>query len=144
MRAWAAAPSTALATRSASPYSDCRDRSRSWAISVTSPYGPQRTAQALAMRCGIVGMGTRSVEADQGITPTIAHVPTRIVHQLPQTKGRFEKVPIPNPIPILNHQPSTLLRTVFRTTIEEELGKLPKISCGRGLGGGLGYAAVPP
>ena len=46
------------------------------------------------MRCGIVGMGTRSVEADQGITPTIAHVPTGIVHGQPPTKGRFEKVPI--------------------------------------------------
>ena len=46
------------------------------------------------MRCGIVGMGTRSVEADQGITPTIAHVPTGIVHRLPQTNGRFEMVPI--------------------------------------------------
>src|SRR3954447_5780300 len=45
------------------------------------------------MRCGIVGMGTRSVEANQGFTPTIAHVPTGIVHGLPLTKGRFEKVP---------------------------------------------------
>ena len=45
------------------------------------------------MRCGIVGMGTRSVEADQGITPTIAHVPTGIVHGLPLPKAGFEKVP---------------------------------------------------
>src|ERR1700724_452387 len=95
MRAWAAAPSTAWATCSASRYSDCRDCARSSAILVTSPYCPQRTAKALAMRCGIVGMGARSVEADQGITPTIAHVPTGIVHQLPQTKGRFEMVPYP-------------------------------------------------
>ena len=43
------------------------------------------------MRCGIVGMGTRSVEADQGITPTIAHVPTGIVHRLPPGKPLEKK-----------------------------------------------------
>src|ERR1700730_884066 len=45
------------------------------------------------MRCGIVGMGTRSVEADRGITPTIAHVLPGIVHGLPPAEPRFEKVP---------------------------------------------------
>src|SRR4051812_35941738 len=40
-------------------------------------------------------MGTRSVEADQGITPTIAHAPTRIVHGIDSPKDGFEKVPIP-------------------------------------------------
>src|SRR4051794_37566520 len=45
------------------------------------------------MRCGIVAMVTRSVAADQGIRPTIAHVPTGIVHRIPQTKGHFEIVP---------------------------------------------------
>src|SRR4051812_32624575 len=45
------------------------------------------------MRCGIVGMGTRCVEADQGITPTIAHAPTRIVHGLRPIKAGLEMVP---------------------------------------------------
>jgi hypothetical protein len=39
-------------------------------------------------------MGTRSVEADRGITPTIAHVPTRIVHGLHPSNAGFEKVPL--------------------------------------------------
>src|SRR3954453_5601364 len=77
----------------ASRYRDCRDCWRSWAIAVTSPYRPQRTAKALAMRCGIVGMETRSVEVDQGITPTIAHAPKRIVHGLRPTNTGLEKVP---------------------------------------------------
>src|SRR5512142_1722559 len=38
-------------------------------------------------------MGTRSVEADQGITTTIAHVPPRIVHGLHPTNAGYEKVP---------------------------------------------------
>src|SRR3954454_22253947 len=46
------------------------------------------------MRCGIVGMGTRCVEADQGITPTIAHAPTRIVHGLRPINAALEKVPM--------------------------------------------------
>src|SRR4051794_4619537 len=45
------------------------------------------------MRCGIVGTGTRSVEVNQGITPTIAHAPTRIVHGQPGAEASFEKVP---------------------------------------------------
>src|SRR4051794_40756608 len=45
------------------------------------------------MRCGIVGMWTRSVEVNQGITSEIAHVPTEIVHELPHMGGRLEKVP---------------------------------------------------
>ena len=45
------------------------------------------------MSCGIVGMETRSVEANPGITPTIAHVPTGIVHGQPLAKDRIEKVP---------------------------------------------------
>src|SRR4051812_2859816 len=45
------------------------------------------------MRCGIVGMGTRSVEANQENTATIAHVPTGIVHELPHTGSRLEKEP---------------------------------------------------
>src|SRR5512135_2414148 len=93
MRAWAAAPSTVLTTCSASRYSDCRDCCRSWAILVTSPYRPQRTAKALAMRCGIVDMGTHSVEADRGITPTIAYASTGIVHRIHRVRDRFEKVP---------------------------------------------------
>jgi hypothetical protein len=39
------------------------------------------------------GHGTRSVEADRGITPTIAHVPTGIVHELHSLEEGFEKVP---------------------------------------------------
>jgi hypothetical protein len=39
-------------------------------------------------------MGTRSVEADRGITPTIAHVLPGIVHGLPPAEAGFEKVPI--------------------------------------------------
>jgi hypothetical protein len=39
-------------------------------------------------------MGTRSVEADRGITPTIAHAPTGIVHGQPSAEADFEKVPI--------------------------------------------------
>jgi hypothetical protein len=38
-------------------------------------------------------MGTRSVEADQGITPTIAQTPTGIVHGRDPPTGGFEKVP---------------------------------------------------
>jgi hypothetical protein len=38
-------------------------------------------------------MGTRSVEADQGITTTIAHVPPRIVHGLHPSNAGYEKVP---------------------------------------------------
>src|SRR3954454_19097870 len=49
------------------------------------------------MRCGIVGMKARSVEADLGITPTIAHVPTGIVHPLPSAEDGFEKVPAASP-----------------------------------------------
>src|SRR3954469_19419435 len=93
MRAWAATPSTALATCSASRYSDCRDCSRSRAIWVTSPYCPQRTANALAIRCGIVGMGTRSVAVNPEFIPTIAHAPTGIVHGRHPPKDGFEKVP---------------------------------------------------
>jgi hypothetical protein len=37
--------------------------------------------------------GARSVEADRGMTPTIAHVPTGIVHDLQSVEGDFEKVP---------------------------------------------------
>jgi hypothetical protein len=47
-------------------------------------------------------MGTRSVEANQGITPTIAHVPTGIVHGQPLAKARFEKVPVCSPKIVLN------------------------------------------
>jgi hypothetical protein len=39
------------------------------------------------------GHGAHSVEADRGITPTIAHVPTGIVHELHSIKEGFEKVP---------------------------------------------------
>src|SRR5271165_739066 len=45
------------------------------------------------MRCGIVGMGTRSVGANSGKTPTIAHVPMEIVHRVPPANGDYEKVP---------------------------------------------------
>jgi hypothetical protein len=38
-------------------------------------------------------METRSVEANPGITPTIAHVPTGIVHGQPLATDRIEKVP---------------------------------------------------
>jgi hypothetical protein len=38
-------------------------------------------------------MWTRFVEADQGITPTIAHVPTGIVHGQATAEAGFEKVP---------------------------------------------------
>ena len=45
------------------------------------------------MRCGIVGMKTRSFEANPGKAPTIAHVPMEIVHLLPPAEDDFEKVP---------------------------------------------------
>jgi len=38
-------------------------------------------------------MGTRSVKADQGITPTIAHAPKRIVHGLRPINAALEIVP---------------------------------------------------
>jgi hypothetical protein len=38
-------------------------------------------------------MGIRSVSADRGITPTIEHASTRIVHGLPWEKGGVEIVP---------------------------------------------------
>jgi hypothetical protein len=41
-------------------------------------------------------MGTRSVEADRGITPTIAHAPAGIVHEIDPPNGGFEKVPTNN------------------------------------------------
>ena len=44
------------------------------------------------MRCGIVGMKTRSVAADPGKMPTIAHVAMEIVHRLPPAEDGFEKV----------------------------------------------------
>src|SRR4051794_4202077 len=47
------------------------------------------------MRCGIVGIETRSDEADQGITPTIAHALARIVHGLRPINASPEKVPLP-------------------------------------------------
>jgi hypothetical protein len=37
---------------------------------------------------------TRSVEADRGITATIAHASTRIVHGSPPDEDRFEIVPV--------------------------------------------------
>jgi hypothetical protein len=43
-------------------------------------------------------MGTRSVEADQGITPTIAHTPTGIVHGIDPPNGGFEKMPVEPPV----------------------------------------------
>jgi hypothetical protein len=39
------------------------------------------------------GHGARSIEAGRGITPTIAHVPTGIVHDLQSVEEDFEKVP---------------------------------------------------
>src|SRR5258707_9171324 len=45
------------------------------------------------MRCGIVGLGTPSVEVDQEIMPTIAHVSTGIVHGAQPSNDGFEKVP---------------------------------------------------
>jgi hypothetical protein len=38
-------------------------------------------------------MGTRSVEAEQGVMPVIAHASTGIVHGLPRLRGSIEKVP---------------------------------------------------
>src|SRR4051812_13987675 len=45
------------------------------------------------MRCVIVGMGLAPSRMTGGITPTIAHVPTGIVHPLPPAEDGFEKVP---------------------------------------------------
>jgi hypothetical protein len=59
-------------------------------------------------------METRSVEANPGITPTIAHVPTGIVHGQPLTKGRFEKVPGPLSVDALGE---TLLVDALRRTL---------------------------
>ena len=39
-------------------------------------------------------MGVRSVEADQGITPKIAHALTGIVHRRRLERAGFEKVPV--------------------------------------------------
>src|SRR5438270_645499 len=47
------------------------------------------------MRCGIVGMGSHSVEAGRGHRPTIAHVPTGTVHRVPLERACPEKVPMP-------------------------------------------------
>src|SRR4051794_13320264 len=45
------------------------------------------------MRCGIVGMGLAPSRPIGEITPTIAHVPTGIVHPLPPAEDGFEKLP---------------------------------------------------
>jgi hypothetical protein len=42
-------------------------------------------------------MRTHSVEADQGITPTIAHVSTGIVQEIHPANDRFEKKPRSTP-----------------------------------------------
>jgi hypothetical protein len=39
-------------------------------------------------------MGTRSVEANQGITSTIEHAITAIVHHLSPAEAAFEMVPL--------------------------------------------------
>jgi hypothetical protein len=54
-------------------------------------------------------MWTRFVEADQGITPTIAHVPTGIVHGQATAEAGFEKVPKPNPEDFRKFWPVILL-----------------------------------
>src|SRR4051812_13325938 len=73
-----------------------------------SPYRPRRTAKAVAIRCGIVGMATHSVEAHRGITPTIAHASTGPVHGLPRMRALFEKVPLRHPR--LSYKPARGLR----------------------------------
>src|SRR4051812_4798417 len=45
------------------------------------------------MRCEIVGIEARSVEANQGIIPTIAHALARIVHRLRPINAILEEVP---------------------------------------------------
>ena len=50
---------------------------------------------APAMRCGIVGMSTHSVEAGWGNPPTIAHVPEGIVHGLPRRRPFLRKSRLP-------------------------------------------------
>ena len=49
------------------------------------------------MRCVIVDMRTHLFEANRVNRPTIAHVPTGIVHKLTRSKGGFEKVPARGP-----------------------------------------------
>jgi hypothetical protein len=46
------------------------------------------------MRCGIVGMRIRPLEADQDKMPTFAHVPADIVHWRTPLRAGFEKAPL--------------------------------------------------
>src|SRR5208337_2458803 len=73
--------------------SDCRDCSRSCAILVTSPYRPQRTTKALAIRCVIVDMGLPPSMPIGVNSPTIEHISREIVHRLPPESPPLEKVP---------------------------------------------------
>src|SRR5208337_4472208 len=75
--------------------SDCRDCSRSCAILVTSPYRPQRTTKALAIRCVIVDMGLPPSMPIGVNSPTIEHISREIVHRLPPESPPLEKVPFP-------------------------------------------------
>ena len=72
--------------------SDRRDCSLSLAILVKSPYRPRTTANALAIRCGIVDIGTRSVEDDQGIAFTIEHVIMFYAMRISTAEAAFEIV----------------------------------------------------
>jgi hypothetical protein len=58
-------------------------------------------------------VGTHSVEANQGITPTIAHVPTGIVHGLPPAELVIEKVPTWTSGPMAEGLPTKHHRTSF-------------------------------
>ena len=55
-------------------------------IWVTSPYRPQRTTKALAIRCVIVDMGLPPSMPIGINSPTIEHVSRGIVHRLPPGK----------------------------------------------------------
>ena len=50
---------------------------------------------ALAMHCVIVDMRTHVLEANRVDRPTIAHVPTGIVHRLTRSGSGFEIIPRP-------------------------------------------------
>jgi hypothetical protein len=66
-------------------------------------------------------MGTRSVEVNQGKRPTIAHVPTGIVHGLPRAEGNFEKVPANIGLFGCNFLPPKKLENGYSRTIDGDI-----------------------
>src|SRR4051812_2971409 len=75
-------------------------------------------------------MRTRCVGADRGITPTIAHAPTRIVHGLCPINAGLEKVPLktgfvsPNPFRRRALRPFTSAPKNFQLLTVDHASKL--------------------